>query len=99
MTIKPHRTDILERVYMAVVKYWLENQLPPSLDDITKIMHYSAKSNTFNYLKELVELGYLEIDAGKRRCILVVGSTWTPPNIATSLELIKNRVVKKAVLL
>lgn len=99
MTIKHHKTDILERVYAAVIKYWLVNQLPPSLNDITKFLGYVSRSNIWSYLRELEELGYLEIETGKRRCILVVGSTWTPPDWTANLEQIKNRVVKKAVLL
>jgi len=97
--IKQHRTDILERVYMAIIEYWSDNQLPPSFDELTRLLHYSSKSNIFNYVKELVELGYLEVPEGKWRSIRVVGSTWTPPNVTDTLKLIKNKTAKKAILL
>jgi SOS-response transcriptional repressor LexA len=99
MMIKQHRTDILERVYMAIIEYWSDNQLPPSFDELTRLLHYSSKSNIFNYVKELVELGYLEVPEGKWRSIRVVGSTWTPPNVTDTLKLIKNKTAKKAILL
>lgn len=90
MTVKQHKSDILFRVYAAVVGYWTENQLPPSIRDITKRLNYVSQSNMLEYVLELDELGYLKVERKKFRSILVVGSKWTPPSQDVVMAIARN---------
>lgn len=99
MTVKQHKSDILYRVYRAVIDYWADNQLPPSLGDITKATGYVSRSNIWGYLVELEELGFLKVDRSKARCILVVGSKWTPPSQEVIMAIAKKEYKARSVLL
>lgn len=79
--IKTHKSDILQRVLLAIVQYWTENQIPPTVEDITKLLGYTSRSNILGYLRELEELGYIKMDRKIFRSIVVVGATWTPPKL------------------
>ena len=99
MTVKQHKSDILFRVYAAVVGYWTENQLPPSIRDITKRLNYVSQSNMLGYVLELDKLGYLKVERKKFRSILVVGSKWTPPSPDVVMAIARKENQSRSVLL
>lgn len=68
-----------ERIYQAVLKYWLRYQLPPTLREIGYLAGVSSTSVVAYNLAALQREKRVEVAPGKTRGVRLVGATWSPP--------------------
>ena len=71
--------DTLMKVFEYIRYYNDENGYPPSVRDICTALGIKSTASAYGYINRLQEQGYLDKAPGKKRSVVIRGSSAVPP--------------------